>query len=438
MLVNYFKIAIKVLWKNKFYTFVSLFGISFTLMTLLLLTAFIHEEFGNQPPMSKKDRMVFLSHGIHRSFNIDTTYTIDSTLVSGKMTYDTLSIDTARGEQRSYSSSALKYGVLEDYFNNIEGVEAASFYLPDASYELFTSAGKLPVNVSHTDANYWKIYDFPLLEGRTYTASEVDKAQQLVVVSKSFATKLFGQYTGIVGKTFELNRKTWEIIGVLDIESRKHADAYMSFRVLPPHAFKGTKYTGPFKAVLLADSQTSTVEVEERIAQITANMPQEIDGYTDFKTVALDYKHHYGLELMFDDDPKRPYRILSIMVSILILLFTLLPILNLVNLNTSRILERASEIGIRKSFGASTGQILGQFLFENVLITFIGGLIAIVLSYFLFDMINDSKILSSVILKINWTVFLIGLLISLLFGVVSGFIPAWRTSKISIAQALKQ
>ncbi len=51
------------------------------------------------------------------------------------------------------------------------------------------------------------------------------------------------------------------------------------------------------------------------------------------------------------------------------LLFMLLPTVNLVNLNVSRIMERASEIGVRKAFGASSRTLVGQFVVENLVLT---------------------------------------------------------------------
>ena len=54
------------------------------------------------------------------------------------------------------------------------------------------------------------------------------------------------------------------------------------------------------------------------------------------------------------------------------LLFMALPAMNLVNLNISRILERASEIGVRKAFGASSWTLVGQFLVENLILTLVG------------------------------------------------------------------
>jgi cell division protein FtsX len=59
------------------------------------------------------------------------------------------------------------------------------------------------------------------------------------------------------------------------------------------------------------------------------------------------------------------------------LLFMLLPALNLVNLNTGRIMERSTEIGVRKAFGATSMQLAGQLVVENVLLCLAGGLIGL-------------------------------------------------------------
>src|ERR1017187_8325365 len=61
MLKNYFKIAIAVLRRRKFFTFISLFGISFTLTILLVLTAFIDKVVGDNYPDRKRDRSLYIS-----------------------------------------------------------------------------------------------------------------------------------------------------------------------------------------------------------------------------------------------------------------------------------------------------------------------------------------------------------------------------------------
>ncbi|MEL7252325.1 MAG: FtsX-like permease family protein, partial [Bacteroidota bacterium] len=122
---------------------------------------------------------------------------------------------------------------------------------------------------------------------------------------------------------------------------------------------------------------------------------------------------------------------------ILLLFFVLLPTLNLINMNLSRIMEREAEIGVRKAFGAHSGTILYQFVFENIIITFIGGVIGMLLAMLVLYLINDSQVLPQLTLRFNGTVFLYSLIICLLFGIISGLLPAWKVSRLQIADVLK-
>src|SRR5882672_10900575 len=61
MLINYFKIAIAVLKRRKFFTFISLFGISFTLTILMVLTAFIDKVVGDDYPDRKRDHSLYIN-----------------------------------------------------------------------------------------------------------------------------------------------------------------------------------------------------------------------------------------------------------------------------------------------------------------------------------------------------------------------------------------
>jgi putative ABC transport system permease protein len=120
----------------------------------------------------------------------------------------------------------------------------------------------------------------------------------------------------------------------------------------------------------------------------------------------------------------------------LALLFVLLPTVNLVNINVSRIMERASEIGIRKAFGASSRTLVGQFVVENIMLTMAGGLIGLLLAVFVLRAINTSGIIPYAQLTVNGRVFLYGLALAAIFGVISGVYPAWRMSRLHPADAL--
>jgi putative ABC transport system permease protein len=126
------------------------------------------------------------------------------------------------------------------------------------------------------------------------------------------------------------------------------------------------------------------------------------------------------------------------------LAFILLPAINLMALNFARIHERGEEIAIRKSFGAASSVLRGQFLFENILMTLTGGLIGIFLSYLIVALLGNSLTLridffTSVPLtfSFNYLVFLAALISCLIFGLLSGFLPAVRLSKMKPALYLK-
>ncbi|MCK5331747.1 MAG: ABC transporter permease, partial [Candidatus Marinimicrobia bacterium] len=67
MLKNYFKTAFKVLWRHKLFTFISLFGISFTLLILIVIASFVDHTFGPVTPEKKLDRTLSVTMSILKS-----------------------------------------------------------------------------------------------------------------------------------------------------------------------------------------------------------------------------------------------------------------------------------------------------------------------------------------------------------------------------------
>jgi putative ABC transport system permease protein len=201
-----------------------------------------------------------------------------------------------------------------------------------------------------------------------------------------------------------------------------------------------------YKALALASTRDSLEQIRDefnaRISRIrVAEYEEGLDGSltriistfdTKFGTFAKNYPPF--------TDPRSPepqtWRFL-LFVGGLALLFVLLPTVNLVNINVSRIMERASEIGIRKAFGASGRVLVGQFIVENVVLTLSGGLVGLALSAAVLRAVTASGIIRHAQLGMNWRVFAYGLVLAVAFGVISGVYPAWRMSRLQAVDALR-
>lgn len=100
-------------------------------------------------------------------------------------------------------------------------------------------------------------------------------------------------------------------------------------------------------------------------------------------------------------------------------------------------MERSSEIGVRKAFGASSKTLVYQFVVENIILTLIGGLIGLFLSVAAIYMINQADLITSLNLSLNLKVLFYSLIACIFFGLLSGVYPAWRMSRLNVVMALK-
>lgn len=442
MLKNYFKLAIKVLGRRKFFTFISLFGISFTLMILMIATAFFESEMGGSPPLSKKDQMIFAPIlSLSREFQ-DTTIIIDTSYVDGLAHYDTSYSYNPAG--RSMSRSSISYSFLMNHLSDIPFVEKKSVYNAGVSYDIFINGKKVNFSAVYTDANFWEIYDFKFISGQSFNAQQVENQQQIIVISKKASLNYFGTLDNVVGKEVILDGKHFEVVGIIESGTASmeqvNAEVYVPLTHSNPKNLKDPGFQGGFEGVFLASSKANALKVKEEINLKEQRIPIPVSEH-DFNILNVEvrtFAENYASSIVSSETPEEDLKMLIGIISFFLVLFFLLPTLNLINLNVSRIMERSSEIGVRKAFGASSSTILFQFVFENIILTFIGGIIGFTLALLIIYLINDSQILKDTVLSFNYKVFIYSLLICLFFGILSGLIPAWRMSRVHIVNALKQ
>jgi putative ABC transport system permease protein len=408
VLRNYAKIAFKVFARRKFFTFVSLFGISFTLVVLMVATALLDHAFGPHAPEVNQDRTVGLFH---------------AQMIGPHMRW----------------SSEPGYKMLDRYLRNLPGAERMSIYSDVRTVYSYPAGTKVKSSLKRTDAEFWRILRYDFLEGGPYTEQDVQEARFVAVINAATRERFFGGAPAL-GQTIEADDQRFRVVGVVDdvpaLRRVPFADIWAPLTTAKNDAYKQEMMGGFYGIVLAKDrADLPALKAEFRSRIQAAELPARYERLlapleTPFETMSRLFTRD------FENEDAHLGRFLALLGG-LALLFMLLPTINLVNLNVSRIMERASEIGVRKAFGASSRTLVGQFVVENVLLTLLGGLVGLALSAIVLDALSASGIVQYARFALNLRVFLYGLALAVFFGVLSGVYPAWRMSRLHPVEALR-
>ncbi len=437
MIKNYIILAWRVLSRKKFFTFITLFGISFTLMVIMLLTSFLQTEFSQKAPLKNLDKLLFFEQITLKKIHLDTVTQIDTSYIDQVAQYDTTYTTKETGTDMSRSGFGEE--ILQEQFTKLESVEKSTIYNSTALFDIFQNNNKISVSVNYCDPNFWEIFNFDFIEGRPFNASEMSQELPVMVINSEFCKKYFGRTQNVLGEEIKLEGKQFQVIGVVH-KPNVSMEAVNSYAFVPYTVFpknpNDTYFFGGYQMTFLTANGLDKTRKEMDFVSSQISMDKH-DYYEVLEIVPKSYQESYAQNMLYNDDPTKSLRWMRIILFGLAGLFVTLPILNLINLNVSRIMDRSAEIGVRKAFGATKMEILTQFVFENVVQTIIGGIIGLGLTFIAIYLINDSQILGSVKLSIDLLFFIYSFIIIGIFGILSGLLPAYRMSKLQIVNALK-
>ncbi|MEO6219574.1 MAG: ABC transporter permease [Ginsengibacter sp.] len=406
MLKNYFKIAIAVLKRRKFFTFISLFGISFTLTILIVLAAFIDKVVNDNYPDRKRDRSLYVNSFEERGKN-------------------------------AMNSGSLSFYFLNHYARSLKTPVKVAISSMFSGTNTYINNKKIAINFKYTNADFWEVLDYEFLEGKPFTKQQIDNGEHVVVISADAKRDYFGDMPSVVGKYIEADNVQYRVSGVVKNAPITlymiYSDIYLPY-TLSKTDYNEKGYRGNYSGILLAASKADVPKMQQEYEQMISRLPMRSNEYDKIFSHADTFIRGY---LSTGNEERSGVTYALTAVCIFVVLVMLLPTLNLVNINVTRIMERSSEIGVRKAFGASSKTLVYQFIVENLILTILGGLIGIILSAIILKIINSANLIVNLELTLNFTVLFIGLLTCLIFGLLSGVYPAWRMSKLHVVTALK-
>lgn len=410
MLRNYLLTAYKVFMRRTLFTAINLACIVLTLVVLMVISALLDTAFWPTGVEGRSDRLLQV-YGM-RSESPD---------------------------HKSLRTGLLGYKTIARYLMPLQSVERVSAITTTSEVSVYQGDRVSRLDMRRVDANYWKIMQFKLLAGRLPGDDDDRFGRMVAVVNATTARQLFPGASA-VGQRISVDGQALEIVGVVAdvIHINAYADIWAPLATFPSSNYRD-EYTGNFAALLLARSPADLARIRadvERAATTIQPVGDQIFGKTTFwADTKLDVvaRAMQGRESYADAGGGR----LLAMIAGGMLVFMLLPALNLVNLNTGRIMERSAEIGVRKAFGATSLQLAGQLVVENVLLCLAGGLLGLACAQGVLWWLEASQLIPYLEVRINPTVFGCGMLLAFVFGLLSGAIPAWKMSRLDPVHALK-
>jgi len=420
MLRNYLKLTMKVLRRKRVYTAVTLAGIVIPVTFIVLVTSFLVQINNYRSPRSNFRNVFFLDN-----------------LVWGEVRDD--------GSVNQHNENPPNLWFIQRYVKTMETPKLVSV----VSYEHFMEPERIyhgsvvtVANNRYTDDIFWQITDFRFLSGRPYNHAEYEQGARVVVIDRKTSMDVFGT-TDAAGEEIRIKNRLFTVVGVVENTDitmyRIASNIYTPYSCL--ESFHSDYFYSNFsRALLLAedrnDFEKMNREFKQKLDYVTFDNTGDInriDGTLIRDSYLKRIESLAHLYFRYHKDIKKP---LYIAGSLLVFLFIILPAINLVNININRVYERLSEIGVRKTFGATIRKLTGQFLFENVVITIAGGILSILLSAVIISILNRTDALGGVYMKMNYAGFVISLAAIMVIGILSGILPSVTMARARIVECL--
>jgi putative ABC transport system permease protein len=343
-------------------------------------------------------------------------------------------------EKTSTSISAAGFYFLNEYVKKLKAPEKIGIISNGITTNTYVNNRKLQLELKYTDEVIWEIYNHDFVEGKPFNAANIANNEYVAVITEETRDDYFGRNQKVVGQTLITDNTPYKVIGVVknipDFPPDPAADIFVPYNTSKLD-LKQRRFLGGYNALLLAQNKKDMSKVRQEFKDMMSKIVVPADhDYALLESWAFSQKEVISQIATRDADENGVLIFFSLLVGGM-LMFMLLPTLNLVNINVSRIMERASEIGVRKAFGATSGTLAIQFIVENIILTFIGGLIGLGFAFIILKLIQNMDLVSYTQFTINFKVFLIAILLCVVFGFLSGVLPAIRMSKMQVVNAIK-
>lgn len=416
MLRNNLRFALRLLTKSKLSSIIVIVGLSIAVTSAILIADYAAFELSYDKFFNNSERIYRVHHSRFRN--------------NERLYKRALSLPEVGIAMRDYFSEIETTTRLFPISINIEPVFTA--FLKSGETRSFSEP-----NAYAADSTFSQVFDLNFIYGDPVTAL---KGLDRTIISRSTALKYFGT-TNVLGEVLKGKDGDLTVTGVFeDLPANSHLQFDLLLSWFEMYG-EGSRFTsdGFYNYVLLKDGANPTALAERMPGFVNSYMGEYYKGRDIRSEFELQPLAGIHLDSHLDGEMTAGGNRTVVNALLLVAIFiVVIAVINHVNLNTSRSLQRFKEVVVRKTIGSTTRQLSIQFLVEALVLSIAALIIGVILALLLFPVFN-SIFNSHISLQILRLPSFWGSLLILLIACsgLCGFYPSFLMSRLKIQEALK-
>ena len=346
--------------------------------------------------------------------------------------------DPSKSWWKYISRPIAKYDEYKQLHERLTGAEGVSVMLFQGGKTLKSQSNSVErVTLLSVTHDYYKVKAIDVEYGRYFTPSESQRGAEVVILGAGVAEELFPRTQNVIGKTVKVMGRDVSVIGVFKKEGEDIIGWSVDNQVLLPYNFT--------KTILNVKSENVEpfIAVKAKEGVKTEDLKQEIRGVMrSIRRLPPTKEDNFAINE------------LSLITGVLDVIFGVITVVGvfiggfsilvggfgIANIMFVSVKERTNIIGIKKALGAKSMFILLEFLVESVILCMIGGIfgiLAVLLESYLMGIVMKKYYDMDFAFILTFKNMAIGLSISIVLGVVFGFIPAYLASRMKPVDAIR-
>lgn len=409
MIRNYIKIAVRNILKYKSFSLINVLGLAIGMATCLGIYIYVSYELSYDNYHNDLDR-------IYRVVQIE------------------------KSEQSTSCDAVTAPALAPAIKESLPEVEASARIWPRSNI-IVSHEEKVfhEKNMIFADNEILDILTIPFIRGNSGDALV---RPNTVIITEELAQKYFGTIESI-GKTLEMNQIQYEVTGILrNTPQNTHLpyDMFASISTYEGRNFLNAWLYHSFYTYIKIKPNVNITDFQNKLLNLGDMYAKDI-----FEEYGLNYTFHIrGVKDLYfypnvTLEPGLPAPLLYLYIfSAVGILILIIAVINFINLSTARSISRAREVGLRKVVGAGRWQLIGQFLLESIILSFISLIAVVFLIELSLPVISDiaGVKLTSALLFDTSTILVISL-IFIFTGLLGGIYPAFVQSRFAPTTTLK-